>query len=277
MLSNCRIAVFGCGNMGRALILGMLSGGISAKRIVAVDPVSARRKDLEIAAPGIHTTENGGAALDHINAIILAVKPSSIKDLLVSVKGSLEQQTPPLIISIAAGLRLDALARWASINFLPIVRAMPNTPAQIGLGVTGMSANESVTDSHRKLADMIMGCVGEVFWCEEEALLDAVTAVSGSGPAYFFLFMECLEVAAVKHGLSPTLARKMVLETAEGAVSLAKSSSLSFADLRLQVTSLGGTTEYAVAAFKQNGLENCVSSAVAAAHERSKELSEEAG
>jgi len=268
-----QLAFIGAGNMASAIIGGLVRQGFDPVNIIAADPNAESLAKLA-RATGVTTTIDNSVALEHASAVVLAVKPQVMKQVLTPVSGLLGSNKP-LLISIAAGIRAESLSAWAGP--LPVVRCMPNTPALVGLGMTVLYANAAVTPAQREQAERILGAVGQTQWTDDEGLLDAVTAVSGSGPAYFFLVMEAMQAAAEQLGLSPADARQLVVQTARGAAELAASSPESTAQLRINVTSPGGTTERALAVLESAGLRDSFSKALAAACERSRELADQLG
>ena len=263
---NESLAFIGGGNMARSLIGGLISQGLPAQEITVSDPLASQREQLK-QDYGVKVTDNNVAACT-AQIIVLAVKPQELRNVALQVRHTVTQHQP-LIISVAAGIRASDLQSWMNI---PVVRTMPNRPALNGCGITGMYASDAVPSSHRTLAERIMNAVGKSVWVEQESLLDAVTAVSGSGPAYFFLLMELLEAAGIAHGLPVTTARTLAVETAYGAGMMAHATDDSPATLREQVTSKGGTTAAALAVFESRQLKEIVQAAVTAAADRSKEL-----
>jgi len=207
--------------------------------------------------------------------VILAVKPQQMRSVALGLAPALSA-SPPLVISVAAGIPHAALARWFGPR-VPVIRTMPNRPALNGFGATGLYAPASVGAANRALAEMILAAVSATVWVEHESQMDTVTALSGSGPAYFFLFMEALEAAAHERGLPKDVAHQLTLETAVGAAQMARHSAESLATLREQVTSKGGTTAAALAVLDGAGLRAIVAHAVAAADRRSAELAAEYG
>jgi len=269
-----RLAFIGGGNMAAALIGGLTERGLPAARIVVADP-SRTQLDLLVRAYRITTSaDNAGAAAD-AEVVVLAVKPQQMRAVALALAPRLA--TPrPLVVSIAAGIPHAALARWLGPD-VPVVRSMPNRPALNGFGATALYAPAGVGADHRSLAGDIMAAVGGTVWVEHESQMDTVTALSGSGPAYFFLFMEALEAAAEARGLPGHIAHKLTLETALGAAQMARHSADSLRTLREQVTSKGGTTAAALEVFEAAGLRDLVGQAVAAADRRSAELAAEYG
>lgn len=269
-----RIACIGGGNMGRAILGGLVRRGHSPAAITVAEPLEASR--LALAAEfGVVVTADNTAAIAQADVVLLAVKPQQMKSVVRGLAAGLRAR-PSLVLSIAAGITTHSLQQWIGAE-LPLVRAMPNTPALIGRGATGLYATPTTGAPARELAESLLSAIGVVEWVSEEAHLDAVTALSGSGPAYFFLLIECLESAGVTLGLPAATARRLALETAAGAAELARNSALGPAALRVQVTSQGGTTEQALKVFQQGGFTTLVAAAVSAAAKRSRELSHEFG
>ncbi|MEJ2309441.1 MAG: pyrroline-5-carboxylate reductase [Gammaproteobacteria bacterium] len=264
------IAFIGAGNMAGALIRGLLQDGHPADRLIAADPDSDKL-DAFSGNSGINCTTDNNAAIASADVVVLAVKPQIMADVAEGIAASVQQHRP-LILSIAAGIPLRHLQHWLG-NDIAIVRTMPNTPAMLQTGATALFAGELVTEAQRNLAESIMRAVGITIWVEREELIDAVTAVSGSGPAYFFLFMEEMIRAAQALGLDEQDASLLTLQTALGAARMALESDDSPATLRARVTSPGGTTEQAIKLLQQEGLEQLVKRAMTAARDRSIELS----
>jgi pyrroline-5-carboxylate reductase len=264
------IAFIGAGNMARSLASGLLAAGLVAKRLRASDPDPAQRQHL--AELGVAVFDDNNRAVAGANAVVLAVKPQ----VLGQVLRSLVLTPGHLVISIAAGVPLSALHRWTPAG-TAIVRCMPNTPALLGAGITGMFANPAVTAPQRQAADAILGAAGRTLWVAEESSLDAVTAVSGSGPAYFFYLMEAIIEAGEALGLDRDSATTLTLETAYGAARMAREGSESPGRLRANVTSPGGTTERALSILDAAGIRDTVRRAVVGAAERARELAEEFG
>ena len=271
---NSTLAVIGGGNMGRAIIGGLLARGDDATRIVVADPIADARDYLH-SQLGVNTVASNHEAVAHAETIVLAVKPQQMRDVALEIAPALRERNP-LVISIAAGITTASLTAWLA-GGAAVVRAMPNTPALIGRGITALYATAAVSPAGRDTADSLLCAVGSVVWVQDESALDAVTALSGSGPAYFFLLIECLERAGVALGLDFNIARRLALETAAGATELARSSPLETAALRVQVTSKGGTTERALQTLAAGGFEELVDRALRAAASRAGELSREFG
>ena len=273
-MKQVQICCIGCGNMGRSLLGGILANGYPRQLMRGADPDPAQR-EISRNLYGIETLADNRQAIENAEIVILAVKPQLMAATVQGMAPTLIKHSP-LIISVAAGIRLSAISGWLQQE-LPVIRAMPNTPALIQAGATALYANAQVTDEHKESAETIMRSVGTVVWVENESVLDTVTALSGSGPAYFFLVMEILEKAATDMGLQPDQARLLTLETALGAARMALESNLDTAALRKQVTSPGGTTERALAVLTQGNIEALFQQALKAARQRSIELADEFG
>jgi pyrroline-5-carboxylate reductase len=264
------IAFIGAGNMAGALIRGLLQDGHPAERIIAVDP-DRQKLDVFSSESGINCTTDNAAAVSAADIVVLAVKPQIVASVAQDLASAVQKQQP-LVISVAAGIRIEHLQHWLGSD-CAIVRTMPNTPAMLQAGATGLFASDRVSEEQRSLAESLMRAVGITIWVEHEGLIDAVTALSGSGPAYFFLFMEQMIRSARKLGLGDEEATLLTLQTALGAARMALESDDSPATLRAKVTSPGGTTEQAIRVFEQEGLERIVKQAMTAARDRSIELS----
>ncbi len=274
MINIRRLAFIGGGNMAGALIGGLIRQGLPSGRIVVADP-SADQLDRLVRAHGILRAPDNASAAAGAEVVILAVKPQQMRSVCAALKPHIAQ-AKPLIISVAAGIPHAALSRWFGEQ-IAVVRTMPNRPALNGFGATGLYAPPSVGAAGRALAESIMAAVSATVWVEHESQMDTVTALSGSGPAYFFLFMEALEAAAHERGLPTEIAHKLTLATAYGAARMARESDEPLAVLREQVTSKGGTTAAALAVLDAAGLRSTVAHAVAAADRRSAELAAEFG
>jgi pyrroline-5-carboxylate reductase len=269
------IAVIGGGQMARALVGGWLARGADAASITVADPSASQRDWLAAAFPGLRLEAGNEAAAAHGDVWLLAVKPQLLAGVARALAPCAAAQRP-LVVSIAAGIRAADIARWIGPGAI-VVRAMPNRPALVAAGATALYAAAEVPTTARNLATRLLEAVGSVVWVGSEAELDAVTALSGSGPAYFFLLMELLESAAIAEGLAPAVARRLALDTAAGAARLATGSADDPATLRQQVTSQGGTTAAALAVLESADLRGIVGRAVAAAARRSRELADEFG
>jgi len=268
-----RIAFIGAGNMAGSIIGGLLNRGLPAEHIAVSDPVEAALAAL--APRGVRLAPDNAAAVAGADVVVLAVKPQ----VMAAVAGELAPAlatAAPVVVSIAAGIDCASLQQWLGPD-VPVVRCMPNTPALVGAGMAALYAGPGTEDSQRALAEQVMAPTGELLWVEEEALLDAVTAVSGSGPAYFFLVMEAMQAAGEQLGLSPAQARRLVGQTALGAAQMAVGERVEAAELRRRVTSPGGTTEQAIHCLEQGGLRSLFHRALVAARDRSAELTREFG
>jgi len=266
-----QIAFIGGGNMGRALVAGLIAHGTAPAQIAVADPSEAVRQALA-ADFGVRTGTDNAALAASADIVVLAVKPQGMAGVLAALAPQLAARRP-LLISIAAGVRTASIAGWSG-TAVPIVRAMPNRPALLGAGITGLFATADTPPTARARAEAVMGAVGELVWVQTEDDLDVVTAVSGSGPAYFFLLAEQLALSAVRRGLDPHTARRLAVATLHGAGRMAAEGDGDFARLRTEVTSPGGTTEAALKAFAAARFDGIVAAAVDAAVLRGRELSE---
>jgi len=261
-----KIGFIGGGNMAAAIIGGMLKQGYRAQDIGVAEPEATRRSHLAETF-GVFSAESAETVLG-AELLILAVKPQVLREVLTSLP---KLSASTCVLSIAAGVRAGDIARWLK-GHAAIVRAMPNTPALVGAGMTGLYAQTGVDAIQRERAERAMQAVGQVVWVESEAMIDAVTAISGSGPAYVFLFIEALETAARELGFDATAARSLALHTVYGSASLAIQDGSEPALLRARVTSKGGTTERGIAALEEHGMRQAVLAAARAAATRAKEL-----
>jgi pyrroline-5-carboxylate reductase len=271
-MSHTELTVLGAGNMGRALIGGLLRHGMRAEQIAVGESQEGARAALSREL-GVAATADNAAAVRNSDVLVLAVKPQDVRSVLAPLAAELQRHRP-LVLSVAAGVRIQALRRWCGPD-IPVIRAMPNRPALAGAGATGLFAPAQVDAAHRDLAARIMQSVGEVVWVATEDALDAVTALSGSGPAYFFLVAECLAQAGVELGLDADTARRLSIATLHGAGLLARGGDGDLARLRAEVTSKGGTTEAALRVLQGAGFNELIGRAVAAAAHRSRELAEQ--
>lgn len=269
-----RIAFIGGGNMARSLIAGLIEREQPADRISVAEPVAELRSSLATDF-GVRVLSDNAQAVDAADLVVLAVKPQVMGAVCRQLAPALHGRSV-LVVSIAAGIRIADCQRWLGAD-CALLRAMPNTPALIGEGITGLCAGPGLDSRQRALAERVLGGVGAVCWIEDEALMDAVTAVSGSGPAYFFLLMEALVAAAIAQGLPPKSAHELVVQTALGAARMARNSDAPPELLRQRVTSPNGTTAAALAVLQTAGFADIVAAAVARATERGRELSEQVG
>lgn len=258
--------------MASSLISGLIASGHAPEQIwvsdINPDTLTALKQDLNV-----NTSANNDDVINAVDVVVLAVKPQTLNAVAQSI-AALVQQKKSLVVSIAAGINQNSLSSWLGAD-TAIVRCMPNTPALVLTGATALHANDKVTDEQCDLAENILRAVGIALWVDDEAELDAVTAVSGSGPAYYFLLMEAMEKAALELGLSQETARLLVQQTALGAAKIALESAESPEQLRKRVTSPGGTTQQAIETFEQGGFTELVSKALHAARDRSIEMSKQ--
>lgn len=268
-MKDTPIAFIGGGNMARSLIAGLIADGYSPQNLRVADPDAGQLVELRQNF-GIHTATSNIQVVEHASVVILAVKPQALKTVALELASTIQKHRP-LVVSIAAGIREPDLNRWLG-GAAAVVRSMPNTPALVQTGATALYANAQVSQDQRNLAESILRAVGLTLWLEDEAQMDAVTALSGSGPAYFFLVMEVLENAAMRLGLNREVAHILTLQTALGAAKMALESNEDTAGLRARVTSKGGTTEQAIQVLQEGRLQELFDAALKAAHTRSIEL-----
>jgi pyrroline-5-carboxylate reductase len=271
-MDNSRILFIGCGNMGRSLMGGLIADGYNKNLITGIDPQPEQRNIVENQF-GISCFSESTASNVDVDYIVLAVKPQVMKTTLLSMR-SLFENINPAIISIAAGIQIRHISTWLDKD-LAIARVMPNTPSLLRAGAAGMFANAHISTQQRKEIQEIMLSVGTASWVKTESHIDAVTALSGSGPAYFFLFVELIEKAATDLGLDKQIIHELAVQTVLGSAKMMSESDLSPAELRKQVTSPGGTTESALNKLMDGQLEGLINNALQAAHQRSVELASE--
>ncbi|MDD5274934.1 MAG: pyrroline-5-carboxylate reductase [Methylovulum sp.] len=269
-----KIGFIGGGNMASSLISGLIASGHAPEQIWVSD---INPDTLATLAANLHVnaTPSNEIVINAVDVVVLAVKPQALKEVATGV-AALIQQKQPLVVSIAAGISLSSLGAWLG-DGTAIVRCMPNTPALVLTGATALYGNANVNTAQHNLAESIMRSVGISLWVNSEADLDAVTAVSGSGPAYFFLLMEAMENMAVELGLNEHTARLLVQQTALGAAKIALEADESPEQLRKHVTSPGGTTQQAIECFQQGGFSELVAKALTAAYNRSIEMAKQTG
>ena len=269
--TSIRLAFIGSGNMANCIIGGLIKNGYPRDKITASDPnpnaLNVLKEQFDI-----NTSTDNVESCQWAQIVILAVKPQIMKPVARGIAPALTHK--PLVISIAAGINSQQLQQWLGSD-VPVIRVMPNTPALVQMGATGIYATTAVSRQQYDQAKAIFNTIGCTAHIEEESLIDAVTAVSGSGPAYFFLLMEAMVEAGVKQGLTRSTAESLTIQTALGAAELAKTSENSVAQLRRQVTSPGGTTEQAILYFQKSNFEQTVSGAMDACVERSRQLAED--
>ncbi|WP_339080357.1 pyrroline-5-carboxylate reductase [Pseudomonas sp. TMP9] len=276
-MSTPRIAFIGAGNMAASLIGGLRAQGVDASAIRASDRGAEQRSKIS-AEYGIETFASNAEAIADADVIVFSVKPQVMKEVCLDLAHHIGEQQ--LLVSIAAGISCASLQNWLSQSpdaAPAIVRCMPNTPALLRQGVSGLYANANVSPNQRQQAEQLLSAVGLALWLDKEALIDAVTAVSGSGPAYFFLLIEAMTAAGEKLGLPRETAAQLTLHTALGAARMAVASDVDASELRRRVTSPAGTTEAAIKSFQADGFEALVEKALNAAAHRSAELAEQLG
>ena len=267
------IGFIGAGNMAYALIKGLLNNGFDANQINISDPneelLLNRESELKVT-----TYSDNTSLLSNSDIIFFAVKPQVLSSVCLELKGVVKSKH--LFVSIVAGIRSSDINRWLGGNFA-LIRTMPNTPALFQTGVTGLFANELVNNEQKSLVSSILSSVGECFWVDEEKLIDAITAISGSGPAYFFLLMESMKQAGMALGLDEETANSLSIQTAYGASLMANKTGKDSRTLRTEVTSPNGTTQSAIESFQDQNFEGIVANATRAAYDRARELSNELG
>ncbi|WP_114639144.1 pyrroline-5-carboxylate reductase [Polynucleobacter necessarius] len=276
---NTHVTFIGGGNMGRALISGLLVSGFEPNQISVVEANATTALKLyeDFAVQGISALEQIAFDFTKNNVVVMAIKPQDFNMVAKELASKLKHATAPgpLIVSIAAGIRLKDMSRW--LDHTRCVRAIPNTPALIGKGITGLFADAAVNAEDRALAQTICKAVGQTVWVSEEKLMDAITAVSGSGPAYVFAFIEAMQSAGEKLGLDTQTARQLAYATLEGATQLAHNSDEHAGILRERVTSKGGTTAAALDVMKHHGWHEILEKAIDAASQRGKAMGDELG
>jgi len=269
-MKDVNIAFIGGGNMATSLIGGLLADHVPPARLCVADRNPAQRERLA-AQFGVQTSEDNAACAASAGVIVLAVKPQVLHEVCGELADTV-QRNCPLVVSVAAGVRTDSLKRWLGGTDTAIVRAMPNTPALLQSGATGLYASTGVSEEQRDLAEAILRATGLTLWVDDEAQMDTITALSGSGPAYFFRIMEGLEKAATEQGLPAQSARLLTLQTALGAARMAIESSEPIGTLRERVTSPGGTTEQGLLAMEKADIDQLLRDVLKAARDRSREL-----
>ncbi len=262
------IAIIGGGNMGSSLLGGLIANHFPREKLWITDADEKKLASLKQQF-SVHTSKNNREAVTDADVVLLAVKPQMLAEVASEIAAIISEKKP-LVISIAAGVRVKTIQKY--LGEIAIVRAMPNTPALIGAGATALFANSLVSKDERDTAESIMRSVSVVVWLQDEKLMDIVTALSGSGPAYFFIVMEALQKAAIDAGLPADTARLLTLQTAYGAARLALESDVDVVELRKRVTSPGGTTEAAIKELEKNLIHDIFKKALEAAKKRSEEL-----
>lgn len=271
-MNNQTIAFIGSGNMASSIFGGLIEDGWPKEHIWATARSEATLDRVKNDF-GVNVTLDNHEAVRQADIVVLAVKPQMMKSVLQELTPTLKNKKP-LLISVAAGINLDSLQRWSGSE-LPIVRSMPNTPCLLRSGATGLYANTQVSSEQKELTASIFKSVGITLWVDTESMIDAVIAVSGSGPAYYFLFMEAMTATGIKLGLDRKTAEQLTLQTALGAAKMAVNSDVNAAELRRRVTSPGGTTEQAINTFQAGGLESLVEQAMSAAVARAAEMAKQ--
>lgn len=271
---TAHISFIGAGNMASAIIGGLISQGYSSESITATSPDQTMLDAIQ-SRFGIQVSSDNIAAAQRADILVLAVKPQILQQVCAELRPAVDSRNP-LILSIAAGIPLHSLQTWLG-NHLPIVRAMPNTPAMIGCGATALYANPQVTQTQSHEVKNLLSSTGLVEWLPEESLMDAATAISGSAPAYFFLFFQAMEDAGVAQGLNRETARRLALQTGLGAASMALTASQDPEQLMRNVMSPQGSTERAIATFEAKGLRTIVTKAMQDCADRAKEMQAQFG
>lgn len=272
MSTSPTISFIGAGNMASAIIGGMLDSGYKAADIWVSAPDDSHLQALRNKF-GVSVTTDNRYCAQQADMVVLAVKPQVMADVCRDI-APVAQNTRPLMVSIAAGLTADTLDEWLG-GGLPLVRVMPNTPSLVGKGAAGLFANGQVKDQQKAMVESVFESIGSALWVDDENLLHGVTALSGSGPAYFFLMLEALEAAATESGIAADTARQLAIQTMAGAAEMAARSEHDPAQLKRNVMSPGGTTERAINTFEEGGLRELVSKAFKAAFKRSEEMAQE--
>lgn len=272
-MKNIKITFIGGGNMAASLIGGLVADNMPAGQITVTDP-NERCREYLASQFGVHTTDDNVAAINEVDVVVMAVKPQILQGVAESLAAAV-QAGQPLVVTVAAGIRSEDLNRWLGGEAgkpVAVVRAMPNTPALIQTGATGLYASAPVSGEQRDLAESILRAAGLTLWVQEEDQMDAVTALSGSGPAYFFRIMEAMQSAGTELGLPAEAARLLTMQTALGAAKMALESSESVTSLRERVTSPGGTTEQGLRVLAENNIDQLMAKVLKAAFDRSREL-----
>jgi len=272
---NTKVGLIGGGNMGRAIAGGLLRGGIHATDLLIAEPLPEQCERLRRELYGILVTQDNRAVAAAVDTLLFSVKPQILKPVCEGV-AAVVQEKRPLIMSIAAGPTIQDIDQWLG-GGLSVVRVMPNQPALIDQGISALFANDRASEDERDLAEKIMTAVGQVVWLDSEAKMDAVTAISGTGPAYFYLLIDCMIEAGLKYGIDASTARTLAVETARGATSLAAAESESMSTLIDRVRSPGGTTTAAFEHLDSADVRGIFATAIEAAERRAGELAREAG
>jgi len=271
---NTKIGLIGGGNMGRAIAGGLLRGGMHATNLMVAEPLPEQCDLLRKELYGIMVTEDNETVAAAAETLLFSVKPQILKPVCENLR-EIVQHSRPLIMSIAAGPKIDDIDQWLG-GGLSVVRVMPNQPALIGQGISALFANQRTDESGRDMAEKIMTAVGQVVWLDSESKMDAVTAVSGTGPSYFYLLIDCMIEAGINAGIDPETARTLAVETARGATSLAAAETETMSSLIERVRSPGGTTTAAFELLDAADVRGIFAAAIGAAERRAAELASEA-
>ncbi len=269
-----KVAFIGAGNMARAIIIGLVNSGIKPQDIIVANPSEAKRINLAEEF-GVQQTEDNIKASEFADVIVLCVKPHFITDVCQQINQGIDISAK-LFVSVAAGKTVEqiqqALANEQTAEYVPVVRVMPNTPSQLGLGMSGLFASDEVSDDQKAIAEKLMTAVGKIIWLDAENKINDIIAVAGSAPAYFFLFMEAMEQHAQHLGFSAQESRMLVQQVALGATQMVAHNNDDISTLRANVTSKGGTTHAAIEQFKEDGMNEMVQNAMNAAIARAEEM-----
>ena len=266
-----KIAFIGAGNMNSAIILGLLNSGVNPEHIIVSNPSPEKREALA-KQYGIQQTPNNSEAVAFADTVVLGVKPHFISEVCQDLREKTDVSSK-CFLSVAAGTPVAQIQEALGGN-AAVVRTMPNTPSQVGLGITGAYASPQVTEHQKQISENLIKAVGDIVWLENESQIDQITAVSGSGPAYYFLFMEAMEKKAIEFGFSAEQSRLLVQQTALGAATMVAKNDISISQLRENVTSKGGTTQAALTSFIEGGLTELVEKSMSAAVARAKEMAQ---
>jgi pyrroline-5-carboxylate reductase len=261
------IGFIGAGNMAQAIIRGLLQAGHPPNRIAVADPGKETLHTITALDSDIFVSSDNYVVAERSDVVVLATKPNTIEQVAAEIASA----QPKLVISVAAGIKLASIEK-ALAPATAVVRNMPNQPALLGLGMSGLVGNAAVDSADHELAAYIAAATGELVWLDDESLMDAITAISGSGPAYFYLLLEMLEAGAIAYGFTPDVARKLAVQTGLGATTLALQDPATLAELRRRVTSPGGTTEAAIKSLESDSLRTIFQQALDAARQKSIEL-----
>ena len=267
------ISFIGAGNLAGSLIRGLIKHGFDISTLSVADLETSKTNEIKKSYPGIRICTSNQEAVENGEVLIACVKPNDLRGVCEEISQTL-QSHPTVLVSVAAGVTLAMLTKW-TCKALPLIRCMPNTPVSVGYGMSVLYAGADVSQQQHNLVDEIFTAVGATTWIENETLMDAITAISGSGPAYFFRVIEALERSAINLGIDAETAQKLITQTALGAATLVHQSKLDVKKLRAMVTSKGGTTERAITSLEQSDIDTIFEQAVTAATDCSREISNE--